>query len=265
MIDGIGHVPRPSYDRAARIIDARGGFIIPGLINHHTHQITISPGPADYDLPPLPRTRVEQNLKTHLLQGTTTVVSLDGFNTMDEVEEARKMTPMSLQTMSLHLPLHFKDAQLVTLGGLKQKHYQTTLESMLAQGAIGIGEAGPMGIGKREELDINYVDFLYLPFMVREKTGIQLSLSEAESLKRVLFEKPLNQKALSELLERLNIKQVLESLVSFVKNYKEHQRLAIDKCIEAGQAAGKYKIPLCLHNAPDTRPLVLEVVKSLNE
>jgi imidazolonepropionase-like amidohydrolase len=185
---------------------------------------------------------------------------------MDEVREARNWTPMSLQTMSLHLPLHFKDARLITLGGLNDKHYNTTLESMIEQGALGIGEAGPLGIGKKgEELDINYVDFLYLPFLAREKTRVQLSRQEAMALKAVLFAVPLDRKALSELVKQLNIKSALDSLISLVEHYGEHQQLAIDKCIEAAQAAKELDVPLCLHNSPDTRPLVLEVAERLNQ
>jgi cytosine/adenosine deaminase-related metal-dependent hydrolase len=40
LIDGVIPRPAPYYDRAERLIDARGGFVIPGVLNHHVHGLT---------------------------------------------------------------------------------------------------------------------------------------------------------------------------------------------------------------------------------
>src|SRR3712207_3721310 len=81
MIDGLGNRPRenvtvvvedhlitevierraPYYDRGAPIIDARGGFVLPGLINHHVHGLTRGPLMIIGE-PPLGDLRVRANL-----------------------------------------------------------------------------------------------------------------------------------------------------------------------------------------------------------
>ena len=141
LIDGIINIPYPNYDVADRMIDAEGDFIIPGIINHHAHSVTIGPTSAGEANPPLPKSRVQWELNQHLLEGSTTIVNMDGFATMEEVAEARALTPMLVQTMSTHTPLHLEYAKWLNRGGLIEKHWLTA-EDMIKQGALGIGEVG---------------------------------------------------------------------------------------------------------------------------
>ena len=62
LIESIRTDPCPIYDPASRAVDAKGGWVIPGLIDHHTHMITRGPYPADYALPGLPKARVRSRI-----------------------------------------------------------------------------------------------------------------------------------------------------------------------------------------------------------
>ena len=67
-----------------QIIDATGLLIMPGVINHHTHGIV--PGPLYPSAAEQPGwDRISYNLDKHLTEGTTTLMSVCGFATMDEV------------------------------------------------------------------------------------------------------------------------------------------------------------------------------------
>src|ERR1700686_1142933 len=61
----------PFYDRADLLIDARGGFVLPGVINHHAHGITRGPLMI-LGQPSLSAARVQTNLDRLLLGGVTT-------------------------------------------------------------------------------------------------------------------------------------------------------------------------------------------------
>ena len=43
VIAGVVDRPAPYYDRADRILDARGGYVLPGVLNHHVHGLTRGP------------------------------------------------------------------------------------------------------------------------------------------------------------------------------------------------------------------------------
>jgi len=269
IIETISHLSAPFYNFASQIIDAAGDFIIPGLINHHAHGNVSCPQPCWIAQPALDKSRIMQNQSLHMVQGETTVLNLDGFATMDEVEVARALTPMSIQTSTLHLPLHFKDAQLVNFGGLKEKHLHVTAEEMIKQGAIVVGEVGAAGIGHAGDTpDITYYDAYYIPFAVMQATGVMITSAESALLKRAIFAKPPDEKAAKYLLAKIgippaSISPAMERLRELVNHNKEHAELAIALIYEAAKVAGKLGVPMDMHTAPHTKSQVRDVAKEL--
>ena len=85
----IRHVPYNIYTH--RVIDARGGLILPGLINIHAHAVCFGPLCPGLPRDGAPEERILANLDNHLLQGTTTVLSLDGFALPFENEAVNKL------------------------------------------------------------------------------------------------------------------------------------------------------------------------------
>jgi len=70
-----------------------GGYVILGLINNHAHGYTFGPlhpsagRPISFGL-------MIRNLNRHLLQGTTTLLNVDGFALIEEVEAVNKLHPI---------------------------------------------------------------------------------------------------------------------------------------------------------------------------
>ncbi|MEE9399554.1 MAG: hypothetical protein V3V23_04730, partial [Dehalococcoidales bacterium] len=82
-IPRVRHVPYNAY--ADRYIDAKGGLIIPGVINIHAHAIAFGTY-QPWGLKGLSTERLLFNLNTHLLQGTTTILNTDGLCLPSEIE-----------------------------------------------------------------------------------------------------------------------------------------------------------------------------------
>ena len=79
FISSLPQVQYIAYNADAdRVINAKGGLIIPGLINIHTHGVSFGPF-FPYAWKEMSKERILFNLDTHLLQGTTTVLNGDGF------------------------------------------------------------------------------------------------------------------------------------------------------------------------------------------
>lgn len=76
---GVGECPVP---RDARVIDARGGWLIPGLIDTHVHLLFLQRGSASEDL--------ANDLKDLLAQGVTTVRDM-GTNPVELLARARAL------------------------------------------------------------------------------------------------------------------------------------------------------------------------------
>lgn len=255
LIDGISDVPYPVYERAEQIINAGGGFLIPGLINHHTHCITFGPAGSANAQAALPKSRIVQNLNRHLLEGSTTVVNVDGLATMEEVKEAKGTTPVLIQTMSVHTPLHLQDAKLLNLGGLAEQHW-ISVGDMVKQGALGIGEVGGTS-------DPSYYGQIYIPILVEKETGVRISIEDAKTISAALFAQPLDGKVLSDLAAERGIHHAVESLKQLARQRGRHLQLATEACHEAATTAGKMGIPLLMHNSPQTKGEVLEFAKEL--
>jgi len=264
LIDAVGFVPFPYYDDADLAIDAKGGYVIPGIINQHAHCITPGSSPCCAGAVGVSLTRAQQNLNHHLLQGTTTIMSQDGFVTMDELEEARAVTPMLVQLLTHHLPLHIKDAEIVNFGGVTEKHKQITAEEMIKKGAIGIGEIGGYGLNMDKGVpDTSYIHTLYIPHAIRVETGITVSREDALRLKRFLFDEPSDEKGAADLLEKLGLSKALGRLKAMRARFDEHVRVVVEAHREAATEAGRLGVPLFMHNAPQTKTQVLEFAREL--
>jgi hypothetical protein len=266
LIESIRTNPCPLADNASRIIDAAGGLVIPGLIDSHDHGVTTGPYAFDCALPGLPKERVIWRLNKYLLEGVTTVLNQDGFSTMEEVVETRSLTPMQVQTLSVHMPVHLKRAKVLSCGGLKKEHFSNTIEDMVEKGAIGIGEAGGFGIPVPEEgrtPDISYLCNLFIPLMVQRETGHTLTHEEGTALGSALFARPRDEKTLLELMEKLDISAAKNALEEFTASAVENARLTIEANEEAASYAGKLGVPLFFHSAPQTKEQVIEFAREL--
>ena len=136
----IRHVPYRIYSH--RVIDAKGGLIMPGLINIHAHAVCFGPLCPGMPRDGVPEERVLANLNNHLLQGTTTILSLDGFALPFENEAINKVHPVNVKMATLHTPKNIASGDMGSGEKLGESHRRFTAEESVSSGAVAIGEVG---------------------------------------------------------------------------------------------------------------------------
>ncbi|MCF7936697.1 MAG: hypothetical protein K9L28_10200 [Synergistales bacterium] len=161
---------------AEEVVDCTGKCVMPGMINHHQHGVTFGPmfagGCENYG-----REFVLAHLDRSLLQGHTTFMNVDGFATMEEVRETQRHHPIRIKTATTHTPLNIEAADLCDGGGLADRHPRITVEEMLAEGAVCIGE-----VGGGHTLGGGGQDYLYIPRAVKERTGREITCLQARAM-----------------------------------------------------------------------------------
>lgn len=254
----------PSIEENAReVIDCTGKAILPGMINHHQHGVTFGPvfasGAKNYG-----RERVMELLDRNLLQGHTTVLNVDGFVTMDEVKETQKHHPMRIKTATTHAPINYSAAMECDGEGLEEKHRLMTIERMLADGAVCIGE-----VGGGHTLGGGGQDYLYIPRAVKAATGKDIDYLQARAMKlsvlgRFIEESYYDEEIVAAALKEYKLDGFLTPEQTRDLVYKTtlaSVNLALDGYNEAAEAAIKFDTPLMIHNAPTSMKKVHEIAK----
>ena len=246
-----------AYDPAEEIIDAKGGLIIPGVINHHSHGGVVGPFNV-FGEKSLPVQRVLHNLNRHMLYGTTTVVNACGWPTMDEIERINKIHPINVRATTLHVPTHLKHAQCVDGRGIKEWHKNTTVGEMIERRVVAIGEAGaPCAAYGTPQIAQELGAFVSVPQVQKLKEaalgpGIDPSAFDGEKVRRALEESGLD--------HHLDPQGVRDLMERHVLQPYEMTRNCVE---ELANYSLKYDIPLLFHNTLDTRDLVLDLAPKL--
>ena len=251
-------ITRPAviYDRADFVIDALGAIVIPGIINHHAHGLTRGPLMITGE-PPLTDSRVAYNLRRHLAGGTTTALNVDGFPCVEDAIAVNKLQPITVKVSSLHTPRHLSWAQNgpFPMGGIAQRHC-STVEEMVAGGAVAIGEAGP-------GIDGHWADHTLIPLAIYEELGINLDAAGARRLR--LATEECNSGALNAAFHDL-----LGIDHSFINRWNaiydrvtDWGRMASDALDEAIDTAVRLDLPLIFHHTPTTFHRLLDAADRL--
>lgn len=252
-----------SVASGSQVIDCSGKCIMPGMINHHVHGVTFGPVFAS-GLAPYTRQRVLELLDRNLLQGQTTICNVDGFATMDEVHETQAAHPVRIKTATSHTPLCVEAADRCDGGGLLEVHRTMTVERMLNDGAVAIGE-----IGGGHVLGGAGQDYLYIPKAVKAKTGRDILQHQARALKLAVLghfilpnacdmEKvaaALKDAGLDDVMTPEEGKQLVmdttwASVLVTLAGYKETTELAV-----------KFDVPIIVHSAPTSMNAIQDVAR----
>jgi imidazolonepropionase-like amidohydrolase len=275
LIDGVGNRPRenvtvvvedhlitevigrraPYYDRGAPIIDARGGFVLPGLINHHVHGLTRGPLMIVGE-PPLGELRVRANLDRLLSQGVTTALNVDGFATTEEAIASSRFHPVNVKVSTLHTPTHLRWATEgpFPFGGVRERH-RWTVEKMLGRGAPAIGEAGP-------GVDAHWSDYTLIPEAFAARYGVHAGVEQSRALR--LAAEAGDRARVGELLAGLGLGEgEIEPFFEIHEATIEWRRLARESLEEAVAAAREFDEPLILHHTPGTFEVVAGAAEEL--
>jgi len=250
--------PAATYDRSDVVVDAGGAIVIPGIINHHAHGLTRGPLMITGE-PPLTDDRVAYNLRRQLAGGTTTALNVDGFPSVEDAVAVNKLQPLTVKVSSLHTSRHLSWAENgpFPMGGIAKQH-RSTVEEMVAAGAVAVGEAGP-------GIDGHWADHTLIPLAIREELGRTLDAVEARRLRLATdnHDRDALDAAFRELLGVDH--SFLGRWRAIYDKVQEWGRLASEALDEAIETAARLKLPMVFHHTPTTFPRLLDTADRLGD
>jgi imidazolonepropionase-like amidohydrolase len=259
----VGPFDQGTGEQAKQVIDCSGKLVMPGIINHHTHGSHY--GPIWPSASPTPtEDKVLEYTDRHLLGGTTTILNVCGFATVEDVAAATASHPLQVKSASSYGPQSVLAAQTVDGKGFQPRHKGVTVEQQLKAGAVAIGE-----IGGGMTLAGGGQEYHFIPIAVKEATGKTLEPHQARKLKEAVlgrfadpadFDAKATAKALVEIgldkdltvdkAKDLVVKTVMPCLGPALKGFEE---AALD--------AKKYKVHAIFHNAPQSMRTMIKTAE----
>jgi len=207
------------------------------------------------------------NLDRHLLSGTTTVLSLCGFASMDDVREADLRHAVHVRGATTHLPQCLQAAAMADGQGLTATSRELTVEQMLEDGAVAIGE-----LGGGQTLGGGGQDLVYIPAAIHHAAGIRITIDQARRIKEAVLGRfidvsAFNLNALAEAAKEAGLAEAftatqLAKLVtdSVMPSFAP----AIEGLREGVRAALKFGVPAIVHSASATASVLRELMLELD-
>lgn len=253
--------PSPAELTEAPRLDAGGGYVLPGIVNMHTHGCCTgpmyssgAPGPAFAE--------ALSNVQTHLSQGETTLCDLSGLGTRGDVDAIRAAAPVAIGLGTSHFPETFSAAQLVDATGIAPRHAQSSARDMLERGeAVAIGE-----VGSGATLGGGVASYRYIPEAVRKLTDVTLDWPDADRLKAAaLAEGPTADATLVQVLDELGLggKIALGQVRALVVRYTRRPvTTALAGFEPAARLSAETGVPAVFHTCRESAETLLEVARS---
>ena len=243
----VSYIPYNAY--ADEVINARGGYIIPGIINIHAHGVSFGPF-FPYAWKGLSADRILANLDNHLLQGETTILSTDGFPLPYEVDAINKIHPMNVKMCTNHTPKSLKAAELIAGEGLTEWNRKFSAEEAVAAGAVAFGEVGSPGTA-------------YGTAEKGRKIGRPIPAQYAEALDNAVTSG--DDAEIGKVLAEAALKEL--TIAEAKKLVEETSIIPIQSCCDAIRESASYVkkmgVPVLVHSEPGMKEAILEVAKEV--
>lgn len=195
------------------------------------------------------RDRILANLNRHLLQGTTTVLNLDGFVLPFENEVINKLHPINIKRTTLNTPKNIKAAELA--GGRKLEEWRRnfTAEEAVRLGAIALGEVGSPGTS-------------YGTYEKSIRLGRPFPAQDALALDDAFVNK--DDEALHKAAKKAGLDMTIDEVKKFVKETSVNLIEAHNEAIlETIEYVPKLGIPATVHTEPASIEVLLEAARAL--
>ncbi|MCM4083166.1 amidohydrolase family protein [Paractinoplanes hotanensis] len=256
--------PAETYGAVDEIVDAAGTLVMPGLINNHTHGTAYGPlfpsGHAG-----LSHRQVLANLDRHLLEGTTTVLCVDGFVTAEALADTDGAHPVNVKLASCNTPACLRAATIADGGGLAPANRAFTARHAVASGAVALGE-----IGAGHTLGGGGASYMYIPAEVQRRTGRTITPRQANALKVAVlgrhiavpaFDPAAVEVALADagLLGRLTVEDARAVVSDIVLPAFDIALRGLAEAADQARAAG---VPVLVHNAAASMTQVAAIAKT---
>ncbi|NHU44309.1 amidohydrolase family protein [Rhodococcus sp. A14] len=256
--------PTETYGTVDEIVEAAGQLAVPGLINNHTHGTAYGPlFPSGHEA--LSPEQVRANLDRHLLEGTTTVLCVDGFVTAEAIAKTNEDHPVNVKLASCNTPACLHAASIADGGGLTDENRSFTAGRAVDAGAVALGE-----IGAGHTLGGGGASYMYIPAEVAKRTGVTITPKQADTLKYAVlgrhisasaFDRDAVEKALvaAGLAGKLSVEETREIVSDIVLPAFD---IALDGLAEAAEYADKVGVPVLVHNAAASMTQVAKIAKT---
>lgn len=245
-------------------IDATGCAVIPGIVNAHAHGCSHGPSMPSGSLP-FSASDVDYFRNRHLLAGTTTLLNVCGLALKDEAGDDGEH-PLDTQLSTAHTPSNIEAAIAIDGRGLANRHKITSIEAMIAAGAMALGEAGggqTLGGGAQ--------DYRFIPAAIRDECGISIHPRQARALKEAVVGRALdgrgametaslqlliNESGLGDHFDAARMRALIETVVL------PPVSKALQGLWEIGEHAARTGLPAIFHTALPTIETLLQIAES---